>query len=329
MKRTIKAFALILALIMVAVTIVGCGSGSTNKADDVNAPTSVSTNGAKAENNTSDAAEPAEAQTGEPAADQSAEEPSKPKAADVTIEEAVIFEQDGIKITAKSLNIGGTFGPELKLLIENDTSLSVTVQTRNSSVNGYMIGTMFSADVASGKKANDEISFMRAGLETAGITTIADFEFSFHIFDSDTWDTIVDSEMIRVETSAAEGFEYLFDDSGDLVYNENGIEIVVKGLSESASMFGPSVVVYISNLGNQDVTVQARNVSINGFMQEPIFSCDIPVGKHAIDTITFMNSELEKDEITSIDNVELSFHIFDMNTWDTIVDTSPVTIDFD
>ena len=70
-------------------------------------------------------------------------------------------------------------------------------------------------------------------------------------------------------------------------------------------------------------------MSINGFMVDPIFSCDVPVGKHAIDTITFMSNELEENDITRIENVELSFHIFDMNSWDDIDNTDPVTIIFE
>ena len=162
----------------------------------------------------------------------------------------------------------GFFGPEIKLLIENGSEKSVTVQSRNTSVNGYMIEPMLSADVAAGKKANDTLTLTQSDLDAAGITTIADIELSFHIFDSESWDTIIDSDPIRIETSAADGFEYLYDDSGDLVYNENGVEIVVKGLSEDGSWLGPSIVVYIKNTGDKNVTVQARDVSINDFMKE-------------------------------------------------------------
>jgi hypothetical protein len=47
-----------------------------------------------------------------------------------------------------------------------------------------------------------------------------------------------------------------------------------------------------------------------------------------MDTITFMSSELEENGIETIESVELSFHVFDMSSWDTIVDTALVTINF-
>lgn len=313
MNKAVKILSLILVLALFAVMAMGSGSGSSSSSNDVKAPSSVTSGGQDA------ASKPAD----------SAAAPSNSSSVpEISIEEAVLFDQGGIKITAKSINEKGTFGPEIKLLIENDSAKSITVQSRNTSVNGYMIETMMSADVAAGKKANDSLTLLRSDLETAGITTIADIEFSFHIFDSETWDTIVDSDMVRIETSAAEGFTYSYDDSGNQVYNDNGVEIVVKGLSESGSWLGPAVVVYIYNSGNSDVTVQARDVSINGFMVESIFSSDVVAGKHVIDTITFLSNDLQENEIETIESIELSFHIFDMATWDTIVDTEPVTINF-
>lgn len=78
---------------------------------------------------------------------------------EISIEEQVILEQDGIKITVKSLDFEDFWGPTLKLLIENNSEKSITVQTRKSTVNGVMIDGMISCDVATGKKANDGITF--------------------------------------------------------------------------------------------------------------------------------------------------------------------------
>lgn len=311
MKKNAKVLSLVLVLTLFALMAMGSGSKSS---DDVKNPSSVQSGG---QDSPAKSADPASA----PAGSSSAQE--------VTIEEAVLFEQGGVRITAKSYDAKGTFGPGIKLLIENDSEKSVTVQARDCSVNGYMIETMLSSDVAPGKKANDSLTLSRSDLEAAGITTAAEIEFKFHIFDSESWETVCDSDVIRIETSAAEGYVFSYDDSGNPVYNENGIEIVVKGLSESGSLFGPEIVVYISNTGERDFTVQVRDVSINGFMVESIFSSEVLVGKHAVDAITFLSSELEENGIEKIENVELSFHVFDTDSWDTIVDTPTVTISFD
>lgn len=256
-------------------------------------------------------------------------ETTLPAKVEPTVAETVLVDEAGVKITAKSFEMDDIFGPALKILIENNSDVDLTVQARNSSVNGYMVENMLSADVASGKKTNDEIVFMASDLEACGIETVADMEFSFHIFTTEDWEAYLDTDQIQIKTAAAETYEYTYDDSGDIAYEGNDVKIVVKGLSEADSLFGPSIVVYIENNGDQAFTVQARDVSVNGFMVDALFSTDVMPGKRAVDTITFLSEELEENDITAIEAVELSFTVFDFVGWDTIVDTDTVTISFE
>ena len=243
----------------------------------------------------------------------------------VTIEQTVLLDQNGIKITAKSIDMSGLLGPEVKMLFENNSDKSVTIQVRNASINGYMVDPTMSVDITPGNKANSQMRIMKAELERAGITTIADIEFSFHVFDSSSWDTIFDSDMVRIETSVANTYQYTFDSTGDQVFHDNNIDIVIKGLAEKDSVLGKQIIVYIANESDTNITVQARNMSVNGFMIDPIFSCDVVVGKHAVDTIILPKKNLEENEIQTIETVTLSFHIYDAITWKTIVDSPMVT----
>ena len=247
---------------------------------------------------------------------------------EITISETVMVDEAGVKIVAKSLEADALFGPEVRLFIENNSGKDLTFQCGYASVNGYMVEAMMSVDVVNGKKANGSLTFMKSDLEICGIDAIADMELAFHIFDTAGWETYLDSDAIQIKTSVADTFEYTYDDSGDLAYEGNGVKIVVKGLAEDESIFGPSIVVYIENAGDKDVTVQTRDVSINGFMIDGMFSCDVVAGKRAVDTITFMESDLKKNGITAIKDVELSFHIFDMAQWETIADTEVVRMAF-
>lgn len=242
------------------------------------------------------------------------------------IGETVLVDEAGVKITAKELDLNGLFGPELKLLIENESGEDLTIQTRNTSINGYMVDTMMSEDVVNGKKVNADLTFLKSDLKSCGIETIADMEVSFHIFTSD-WETYLDTPLIQLKTTVADTYEYEFDSKGQLVYEENGIKIVVRELVENA-ILGPEMVVYMENNSETDITVQVRDVSVNGFMVETIFSSDIVVGKHAIDTIDILRSSLEENQITDVENVELSFHIFNSESWSTIVDTDMIILNF-
>ncbi|MGN0545996.1 MAG: lipoprotein [Acutalibacteraceae bacterium] len=247
---------------------------------------------------------------------------------DVSVAEKVVFDGDGIKITVKGLETDGLFGAELKLLVENNGSQNITVQARNLSVNGIMADYTLSCDVAAGKKANDEISIGYSGLKAAGVEVIKDIEFSFHIFDSDSWDNIVDSDVIRIETDADPSYVQTVDDSGFVAVDRDGVKLVIKKLDSEDSFWGADVYVYVENNSDKDITVQTRDVSVNGFMADPSFSCDVPAGKKAFDTITFMESDLENNGITDITTLELYFHVFDMNNWNGIFDSDTVTVTF-
>lgn len=252
---------------------------------------------------------------------------SDTNATDASIEEQVLFEANDIKITALELD-DGLFGTDLKLLIENNSGQNVTVQAENANVNGYMVSTLMSTDVASGKKANDSLTFETSGLKECGIESIATMEFSFNIFDTDSWDDIVKSDVIKIDTSIAGSYSQTYDDSGEVLVDSNGIKIVGKGLSTEDSFWGPGLILYIENNSDQNVTIQANDVSVNGFMVESLMSEDIVAGKKAISAVQFFDSDLEENSITDISNIELYFNIFNLETWDDIFDSDVINLEF-
>ena len=245
----------------------------------------------------------------------------------VTVEQTVLVDQDNVVITATGMD-ESVFGPELKLLIENNSDTNLTFQVRNASVNGYMVDTMMSEDVAAGKKSNTEITFTTSGLKECGIDTFANMEFSFHIFTTDGWDDYLDTDAITVETSAAATYTQTIDDSGEVFYDSDGIKIVGKGLSSDDSIFGPGLIIYIENNSDTDRTVQVIDTSVNGFMIDTVMSQDVVAGKKAITAVTFLSNSLEENSITDITSVETSFHIFDTEDWSNEIDTDPITINF-
>lgn len=166
-------------------------------------------------------------------------------------------------------------------------------------------------------------------MEACNIEDIAYVDFLFHIYNNDSFDDSMDTEMIHIDTSSVDSYVQSYDDSGEIIYENEGIKIVSKGISENSNFMGPSLILYVENNTENAITIQSRDVSINGFMVDPIFSCEIMPGKRAIDSITFMSSDIEENQIESINEIELSFHIFKTDGWDTIQDTEPITINIE
>lgn len=244
---------------------------------------------------------------------------------EVTIKETVLLDSEGIKITATGINTGGFMGDEITLKIENSSETNVIVQAKNVVVNGYMVDSSISTDVVAGKTNNDSLLIMNSSLETCGIDSIATIELSFHIFTSENWETYLDSDTIVINTSIAEGYVQNYDDSGEVIFEANDIKIISKGAADE-SLFGPGLLLYIENNSSEDITIQARNTSVDGFMVEPVFSTEVVSGKKAISSILFMKSDLETNGIETIGTIETAFTFFNTDSWSTILDTDAITI---
>ena len=243
---------------------------------------------------------------------------------DITIENQVLVDQDGIKITALSYVCDDIWGDGIKVLIENDTEQDVMVGCEALIVNDYMINDLFGSEVAAGKKANDVIYLSSSELKAAGIDTVGRVEIYFHVYDADSYDKIFKTECVTIETSAIDSMDTTANDEGTELYNDGGIRIVGKTVDEN-SFWGTAILLYIENESGRNVGINVDDMSVDGFMLTPYFSTTVYDGKKAVDDITLMSSELEENGITSIGEVELKFHIYDNDSYDTIADSDPIT----
>jgi hypothetical protein len=239
----------------------------------------------------------------------------------------ILYEDNDIKIEFTSMS-EDLLGPMIGVYIENNSDHDITAQVRDFSVNGIMINTIFSSDVASGKKTNDSISIMGPDLEDNDITAISTIELSFIIYDAATLDKIAESDPVTInfgDSSAEQSSDASTEPAGEILYEGDGITVTYKSIAYDG-MWGPEINILIENDSDQNITVQARDCSINGFMVEPIFSSEVVAGKKANDSITFMSQDLEENDITEIETIDLSLHIFDTDSWDTIMDTDFISI---
>lgn len=245
---------------------------------------------------------------------------------DVTLAETVLFDQDGIRITATGLSTDSLFGPDLNLLVENDSAQNIVVQPNYCMVNGYMMDGLLSADVAAGKKANDTLDFLSNALARCGIETITDIELDLVVSDGDSWQTLYETGPVILQTSAAGQYTQTYDDSGEEIYNQNGIRVVAKSVNDD--LFGMGIKFYLENNTDKTVIINADNVSVNGYMMTDLFYSDLAPRSHAVDTLTLLGSELEDNHIDTITDAELSLQITDADYYQTIDSTAPITLHF-
>lgn len=244
--------------------------------------------------------------------------------AKVTIEEQVLFEKDGIKVTAKEYVKDNIWGDGIKLLVENNTDNNISVACDAVIVNDFMIFDMFYCDVAAGKKANETLYLSSSDLSNAGIDNIGKIELDFYVTNSDTYSRIFEHEYVTLTTSAYENMDTTTNIDAVEIYNENGIKIMGKAVNEH-DFWGSAIVLYIENNSGENVGISCDNMSINGFMISPLFSSTVYSGKKAIDDITIFESDLEENDIENIENVELSFNIYNADNYSTIFETGAIS----
>lgn len=246
---------------------------------------------------------------------------------EVTISETVVYEADGIKVTATGYE-DGWMGPEVTFLLENTTQKNVLITTKSVSVNGYMtpLSSLY-AEVAAGKKANESMSLMTSELEKSGIETVADIQFYLKVSDGDTWEELATSDLITLSTSAS-GMTQSVDDSGEALYDEGGIRVVCKGLKQDLVWDG-TVVFYMENSSGQPITVYAENVSVNGFMESTSLWADLRDGTKIVDGMSLLDlSDLELESIDEVQTIEFNLRIINSETWDEIATTDVITLNF-
>ncbi len=230
----------------------------------------------------------------------------------MSISEQILWEVDGLKLSATGINEDSFYGAAIKVLAENNSDKDVGIGADAVIVNDYMINDLTSITVTSGNKANDEITLFSSELEAAGIEHIGKVELYLHTFDPDTFETLQSSDCITIQTSEYDKMDTQTDIDGAILYDEGGIKIMCKYVDEN-SFWGSAVLMYVENNTDQNIIVQCDDVSVNGFMVSALMSTDVYSGKKAIDDITILQSSLEDNGIDSIDTIETSFKILNEN----------------
>lgn len=244
---------------------------------------------------------------------------------EVTIEEQVLLDRDGVKITAMEYVEDDIFGAGIKVLVENTTDKDLGVGCKALIVNDFMISDLFSSTVAAGKKANETIYLSGSALEAAGITNVGQIEIYFYVYSADTYDTIFEADPVTIKTSSFDIMDSTPSEEGIVLYEGNGVKIVGKYVDED-SFWGTGVLLYLENNTDKKLVFSCEDMSINGFMVNPVFYGEVYAGRKAVDEITIFSSDLESNNITAIEEIEVKFHIYNSDTYDTLVETDPIKI---
>jgi len=312
MKKSLLALILCLCLVFSAAC---AGEDSTKDKDDDNNRKSEETEVTEKETEETEKETEAVVETTENA----------PVSGEISIDEQIIVDKDGVVITVMSYENDEFYGPTIVTQIENNTEQDLSMSIYSAIVNGIAIDGSLYCDVAAGKKANTEICLDPADLAVSGITTIKDIELIFEGYDSVTYDTLFMSDSAAFSTSADASFVQMIDDSGSVVYDDNGIRIIMKETVEVDEFGDTYFVFYVENNLDVEIAVFSENVSVNGIMIDPVYGSIVPAGKVDFEDMCFWASDLEDNGITGIEEIEFSLYAYDWDSLDDIFSTDVIS----
>lgn len=205
-----------------------------------------------------------------------------------TIEETVILDEKGIKITATELNYT-SYSANLDITIENnsDKDLSFVCSSIGhscTSINGYMTSAGYmNCDVSVGKKANETIQFNYDELQIYGINEIADIALSFDISDNEYNHMEFNFNQIKTSLYDSHNYNYnyyqtaindrnikeeynydIIQFSKNVIYDKNDIAIVsncVMDINKNSKL-----IIEIKNNSENQVHIAAEDIGINGLI---------------------------------------------------------------
>lgn len=295
---------LIIGIVAAVVVVAALGSQGGNKDDKDSSSKSSSKNEIVSVNKSNDGKKEIKDTDDKKADDE--------KSNDFTIDEQVLWEIDGLKITATGINEDSIFGTQIKVQAENNSDKDIGIGTDAVIVNDYMINDLTSIQVTAGNKANDEITLFSSELNAAGIESIGKVELYMHTYDPNTFQTISESGCITIETSDIDKIDAENNIEGTVLFEQDGVKIVGQYVDEN-SFWGSAVLLYVENNSDQNIIVQCDDVAVNGFMVSALMSDNVYAGKKCLTDITLLGSDLEENGITEIETIETSFKILDEN----------------
>ena len=262
-------------------------------------------------------------------------EPTEEPSAQPTLEETVLLDEGGIKVTATGLTDYGLGGaPDLKLHVENNTDGDITIQTSEyAAVNGCMIREIASIQASAGDSADDIVMFLDDEFEKAGIETVSDIKLAVRAID-DNWNEICTSDFVTVKTSAYGTAETPAVD-GDVLYNEGGVKVILLGTEEEEDFdfyFPTYVKLYIENNSENNITVDPLDLNVNGQLTQGGISFgmsdSIPAGKRAVTELHFDADACKTNGITELKDVSFTFSVKDAKSWDGLAQSDTISLTF-
>lgn len=222
-----------------------------------------------------------------------------------------------IKIT--EIDADSIWGYTLKVQLENrseDKTYMFSVES--AAINGVQCDPLFANEVAAGKKANKDLSFSDSQFKESGIKEYTDIEITFRVYDSDNWtaDNVAKKTVHVYPYGEAKAVKYVRASSptDNIIVDNEYVTVIVTGY-EQDSIWGYTVKLFLVNKTDKNIMFSADEVSVNGYMLDPLFAKSVSKNKCAFTSMSWSDSKFEANGITEVEEIEFNIRVYDNEDW--------------
>lgn len=247
---------------------------------------------------------------------------------DFGIEETVLVEQDDMLIKAYDLAYDELYKTYLlKISAENKTDKEISISAMEVGVNSFIVTCMFSMKVPAGETKEEVLDISQKFMEAAGIRDVMEVELSLRIVETDSYSTLLETQMIRIPTTLEETSQQEVPE-GVLLMDQEGIKIY--GLEyDDTSSAESGVVLYLVNDSESKVVISCSRILLDGKEVDGTFIQALPAGYGCVKAVTISKSSLEKAGITAPAGCTMTMDVLDAEGFHTLFTMEPVDFRFE
>lgn len=246
-----------------------------------------------------------------------AEAADSDEAADYTIKDEVVADNENFKFTVKGINTDGIFGPELLLDCENKTDKPMTFGFENTSINGYMINLFLYSEVPAGTTKTETLSLPENELKPAGIKSADEMTFTLLAYESGEYsrENYFSTEEYTIYPTGKDASSIKVPDRAPgendvVIVDEAGIKLVITGFTDENYIGEKALDFYIENNTDEAYHFVMKDPVINGNKSIDTLSAQpVAPGKKAYSSMMFFSEYLKNADIDKIDKIKFSYKI--------------------
>ena len=147
---------------------------------------------------------------------------------------SVLYDENDVRILTDWQN-GRAYSEPVKIYVENLSDRDLAVYTDPLYINGFLMeSSSCYCEAEAGETASGELWIDSDDLEKNGIETIEELLFRLAVIDLETYDDLGGDDFVRFSCAVPDGFVQAVDDSGQVLYEQDGFRVIFRGIQGDA-----------------------------------------------------------------------------------------------